>query len=392
MFEAMEMAPPDAILGLTEAFKQDSNPEKISLSVGVYKDDSGTTPILDCVKAAESRIAESENSKSYLGIDGLAEYGSLVRGLIFGNDLDGRAVTLQTPGGTGALRVSGDFLKQKVGASTIWLSNPTWANHGGVFRSAGLQTESYTYLNEQRTGLDFQGMLDSINQMPSGDVICLHACCHNPTGVDPTIEQWNQIAAVCNERNVLPLIDFAYQGFGNGITEDAAALIPFVQSGKEFIVCSSFSKNFGLYGERIGALTIASEDASTAEVTLSHAKLSVRTNYSNPPNHGGAIVSTVLSDENLRSQWIDEVAQMRNRINGMRDRFVAAMQQRNAPVDFGFIKAQRGMFSFSGLNKDQVDTLRNDHSVYIVGSGRINVAGLTDENLDRFCDCVMEVL
>lgn len=392
MFEAMEMAPPDAILGLTEAFKNDLNPEKISLSVGVYKDDTGTTPILECVKQAESRIIENENSKSYLGIDGLAEYGPLVRDLIFGEDIGGRAVTLQTPGGTGALRVSGDFLKHKVGASTIWLSNPTWANHGGVFNAAGLNTETYTYLNESRTGLDFQGLLDSISQIPGGDVICLHACCHNPTGVDPTAEQWDQVAALCNERGILPLVDFAYQGFGNGITEDAAALIPFRQGGKEFIVCSSFSKNFGLYGERIGALTVVSEDDNTAAVTLSHAKRAVRTNYSNPPKHGGAIVSTVLSDEQLRSQWESEVAKMRNRINDMRDKFVKAMQQRNAPVDFGFIQSQRGMFSFSGLNKEQVDTLRNDHSIYIVGSGRINVAGLTDENLERFCDCVMQVL
>ena len=250
MFESMEMAPPDAILGLTEAFKNDPNPEKISLSVGVYKDDSGTTPILECVKQAEAKIVENENSKSYLGIDGLAEYGALVRSLIFGEEVGGRAVTLQTPGGTGALRVSGDFLKHKVGASTIWLSNPTWANHSGVFNAAGLSTESYTYLNASRTDLDFQGLIDSIDRIPSGDVICLHACCHNPTGVDPTDQQWQQIAALCNDRNILPLIDFAYQGFGNGITEDAAALIPFQQGGKEFIVCSSFLKVFALSCQR----------------------------------------------------------------------------------------------------------------------------------------------
>ena len=393
MFSSMEMAAPDAILGLNTAFNQDPNPDKINLGVGVYKDDSGITPILECVKQAEQTLLAAETSKSYLGIDGLPEYGGFVRNVMFGEQADqSRMVTLQTPGGTAALRVAADLLKQKAGATRIWLSDPTWANHGAVFNSAGLETESYRYLGDCGKALDFQGMLESLTQIPAGDVVCLHACCHNPTGVDPTTEQWSQIAAACQAGGVLPLIDFAYQGFANGIAEDAAALIPFSNQGNEFLVCSSFSKNFGLYAERVGALTVVAENREAADIALSHAKKVVRTNYSNPPKHGGAIVTAVLGSEELKRLWESEVAVMRDRINGLRTALVDAMAARNCPVDFSFIQAQRGMFSYSGLNRMQVDQLRNDHSIYIVGSGRINVAGLNSDNIPVLCDAIMEVL
>lgn len=393
MLGSLEMAPPDAILGLNVAFRNDTNPNKINLGVGVYKDESGNTPVLDCVKKAEQLLLESETSKSYLGIDGLPEYGPLVRKVLFDGTIDeDRAVTLQTPGGTGALRVAGDFLRHKVGASRIWLSNPTWANHNGVFSSAGLIVDSYTYLDGTGLALDFQGMLDSISQIPAGDVICLHACCHNPSGVDLNSEEWEQVADVCKDRGILPLIDFAYQGFANGLREDAAALRLIAEKVDEFLVCSSFSKNFGLYCERIGALTIVAGNESAATAALSHAKKSVRTNYSNPPKHGGAVVTTVLGSDALFAQWDGEVAAMRDRINGLRKLFVDTMAAKNSPVDFSFIQQQRGMFSYTGLNAMQVDQLKNEHSIYIVGSGRINVAGLNSGNVEQLCDAILQVL
>ncbi|MEE2676132.1 MAG: amino acid aminotransferase [Planctomycetota bacterium] len=393
MFGSLEMAPPDAILGLNVAFRNDPNPNKINLGVGVYKDETGNTPVLECVKKAEQLILERETSKSYLGIDGLPEYGPLVRKVLFDDKVDLlHAATLQTPGGTGALRVAGDFLKHKAGASRIWLSNPTWANHNGVFSSAGLVVNSYTYLDDTGLALDFQGLLDSISQIPAGDVICLHACCHNPSGVDPSPEQWEQIVEVVKDREILPLIDFAYQGFANGLREDASVLRLFADKVDEFLVCSSFSKNFGLYCERIGALTIVAEDDSAVTAALSHAKKSVRTNYSNPPKHGGAVVATVLGCEELFSQWDGEVTAMRERINGLRKLFVDTMAAKNSPVDFSFIQQQRGMFSYSGLNPMQVDQLKNDHSIYVVGSGRINVAGLNRENVEQLCDAILQVL
>ena len=393
MFQSMQMAPPDAILGLNEQFRNDDNPDKINLGVGVYKDESGITPILDCVKRAEQQILEQENSKSYLGMQGLEAYGPLVRNLLAPGKLEnGRAVTLQTPGGTGALRVAGDFLRQKVNARRIWVSTPTWANHPSIFKAAGLEVATYDYLGENGITLDFQSFCDSLLQIPAGDVACLHACCHNPTGVDPTIEQWQQIADICSKQKILPLIDFAYQGFGNGIDEDAAALLPFVDSGNELMVCSSFSKNFGLYCERIGALTLVADSPDSAQIALSHVKLSVRTNYSNPPKHGGAIVQAVLQDTELTHLWHKEVAVMRDRINMLRSAFVSNMAQRTRARDFSFINDQRGMFSYSGLTKTQVENLKNNHSIYIVGSGRINIAGISNANIDVLCDAIAAVI
>ncbi|NOX53812.1 MAG: aspartate/tyrosine/aromatic aminotransferase [Planctomycetes bacterium] len=396
MFEQLQPAPPDAILGLTEAFRKDARPEKINLTVGVYKDASGQTPILRCVKEAEKRLLESESSKSYLGIDGIPEYGRLVRELLWGPQHEivtsSRAVTLQTPGGTGALRVAGDFLHKLFPSAKIWCSQPTWANHPGVFKAAGLTVETYPYFDPERNSLKFDALIEALQQIPAGDVICLHACCHNPTGVDPTPEQWKQIADVVQERGILPLVDFAYQGFGVGFDEDAAGLRELSRPGMELIVASSFSKNFGLYCERVGALTVVAASAETAQTALSQLKICVRTNYSNPPYHGGGIVATVLQDAELRSTWEQEVATMRDRINGMRKLFADTMAQKTSARDFSFIKNQHGMFSQSGLTPEQVDRLREDYAIYIVRNGRINVAGMTEDNMERLCDAIASVL
>jgi aspartate/tyrosine/aromatic aminotransferase len=396
MFQTMEMAPPDAILGLTEAFKKDTNPNKINLSVGVYQDSSGKTPILDVVKQAETRLLEEELNKSYLGIDGLPAYGVQVRAMLFGENHPlvkaNRAVTAQTPGGTGALRVAADFLKQKVGAGRIWCSKPTWANHPSVFKAAGLDVATYPYLDDNGTGLDFEAMMSAVKEIPAGDVICLHACCHNPTGVDPSVNQWREIGEALQRQGVLPLVDFAYQGFAEGLDEDASGLRMLAELCPEMLICSSFSKNFGLYGERVGAMTAVADSQGTAKVVLSHVKICIRTNYSNPPKHGGAIVATVLSDPELRAKWVVELAEMRERIRNMRKLFVDTLKAKGVEQDFSFIPQQRGMFSFSGLTPVHVDALRNRYSIYIVGSGRINVAGMTEANMDTLCDAIKAVL
>lgn len=397
MFETLDTAPPDAILGLNDAFQRDSNPNKINLSVGVYKDAQGKTPILACVKAAETKILERENNKSYLAIEGLAEYDRGVAELLFGAGHEivtsGRSVTLQTPGGTGALRVAADFLKRKFPASHVWVSKPTWANHPSVFAAADRAVETYPYINAQQTGLDFPAMLEALQKIPRNDVILLHACCHNPTGIDPTREQWRQIADVVQQRGLLPLVDFAYQGFGDGLEEDALGLRELCRPGQELFVCSSFSKNFGLYSERVGALTIVAADRTAADAAMSHARVCVRVNYSNPPQHGAAIVATVLGDAKLREQWMQELAAMRDRIHAMRTRFVKAMAAKTSKRDFAFIAQQRGMFSFSGLTPMQVDQLRTKHAIYVVTQGgRINVAGMTDANMDRLCDAIADVI
>ncbi|QEG38873.1 amino acid aminotransferase [Roseimaritima ulvae] len=394
MFETVSTAPPDAILGLSEAFQQDPNPHKINLSVGVYKDAEGKTPVLRCVKAAEQRIVDNEPTKSYLGIDGLPEYRQHVAGLLFGDTIDAeRLAVVQTPGGTGGVRVAADFVGSQFAGAKVWISNPTWANHPAIFQSAGVATETYRYLNADRTGLDFEGLATDLTNGPAaGDAVLLHACCHNPTGVDPTAEQWDQVGAILQQRKLLPIIDFAYQGFGNGLQQDAAGLHTVLRHCPEALVCSSFSKNFGLYSERVGALTLVAAEADAATASLSQLKRLVRANYSNPPRHGAAIVATVLGDAELTSQWHDELAQMRQRIATMRQQFVERMRATGVDRDFQFLLNQNGMFSFSGLNPMQVDELRSQHSVYIVGSGRINVAGMTEDNLPRLCDAIAAVL
>src|SRR3954470_3002678 len=345
MFDSLPLAPPDAILGLSDAFRSDPNPRKINLSVGVYKDEQGNTPILTCVKEAERRMLANEKTKGYLSIEGHPDYDARAQELVFGAGHEviasRRAVTAQTPGGTGSLRVAADFLKKHFPAAKVWLSKPTWANHGAIFAAAGQQVESYAYIDASGQNLDFPALLAALQKIPSGDVILLHACCHNPTGIDPTPDQWKQIAALVHQRGLLPLVDFAYQGFGDGIIEDAAGLRELAQPGHELLVCSSFSKNFGLYGERVGALTVVTTSEEAAQRTLSQVRISVRTNYSNPPAHGAAIVAAVLSDAELRRQWEQELAAMRDRIHAMRRLFVETMRKKAPKDDFSFLGNQK---------------------------------------------------
>jgi aspartate/tyrosine/aromatic aminotransferase len=395
MFESLQIAPPDAILGLIEAFQKDPNPAKINLTVGVYQDAHGQTPMLQCVKEAERRLLASESSKNYLGIGGLAAFNHQAEQLLFGADhplLKARRVaTIQTPGGTAALRVAADFLLRNYGPLTVWCSKPTWVNHPNVFGSTGHHIKTYSYLDAFGTGLDLSGMLSSLEQSQPGDVVCLHACCHNPTGVDPTVEQWQAIGDLIQEKRLLPLVDFAYHGFGDGLCEDAVGLGALLPKLEEIIVCSSYSKNFGLYGERVGALMVVTKTASHADAALSQMKAAVRANYSNPPRHGAAIVATILGDNQLRKQWEQELAEMRNRIHEMRHLFVESMRQRMPERDFSFIARQRGMFSYSGLTPLQVDQLRNQYAIYIVGSGRINVAGMNADTMPQLCDAIAAV-
>lgn len=397
MFNALEMAPPDPILGLIEAFKKDPNPAKINLSIGVYRDGNNVTPVLESVKKAEERILATEKTKNYVSPNsGAPDYVAAVQELIFGAGHEiiqnKRAVTAHTPGGTGALRVTGDFLKTKLGAKRIWLSEPTWPNHPSVFQAAGLDISTYPYYNATTKTLDFDLMIDALTKVPSGEFVLLHGCCHNPTGMDPTVPQWKAIAEVATKQGWVPVFDFAYQGLADGIREDAAGLAEFLAPGKELFICSSFSKNFGLYNERVGALTVVGESEVAAEKALSHLKRIIRTNYSNPPAHGSAIVTTVLNDNELRILWEGEVKTMRERIAGMRRLFVDTLKAKGVVQDFGFLTTQKGMFSFSGLTKDQVSELRDNHAIYIVGSGRINVAGMTESNMDVLCSAIASVL
>lgn len=396
MFENFTPAPPDAILGLTEAFKKDPNPKKVNLGVGIYKDAQGRTPVLASVKRAEERILQSENTKNYLGIEGSPEYAAAVQELLFGATHEvltsKRSVTAQAPGGTGALRVAADFIARMFPKARVWLSDPTWPNHPSVFKAAGLEVGTYPYFDAAANGVKFDAMLAAIKTMPAGDVLLLHGCCHNPTGADLTVAQWQQIAAVVTERKLLPLVDFAYQGFGDGLEEDAAGMRVMCQPGQEVLIASSFSKNFGLYNERIGALTLVATTPEAAETALGHLKLAIRANYSNPPAHGAAIVTTILRDPALRAQWEGEVTEMRNRINQMRHLFVETLNEKGVTQDFSFIANQRGMFSFSGLTPDHVKALREQFGVYIVGSGRISVAGMTEGNMDYLCEAIAAVL
>lgn len=396
MFEHVNEAPADPILGLTELFKKDERADKINLGSGVYKNEAGQTPILDTVKAAEKILLEDEQTKVYLSIEGLPEYGKAVQQLLFGAGdsiiTDHRAVTAQAPGGTGALRILADFAFRHVGVRTVWISDPTWANHANVFRAAGLEVKTYRYYDAATHGLDFDGMVSSLEQIPSGDMVLFHGCCHNPTGIDPTLEQWQQLCELSLKKGWLPFFDFAYQGFSKGIEEDAAGLRLFSDTHEELLVASSFSKNFGLYNERVGAATIVAKDAETARISFTQMKAGIRSNYSNPPSHGAKIVTTILSDAKLTALWQEEVAQMRGRIREMRELFVATLKQYKPDVDFSFIEEQNGMFSFSGLTKEQVLKLREEHGVYIVNSGRISVAGITRASMETLCKAIAAAL
>lgn len=396
MFQSIEPAPADPILGLTEAFRADPNPNKINLGVGVYQDSSGKTPTLASVRKANDKIAASDAGSSYLPIPGLAEYTAAVQQLAFGVDHEvvtsGRAFTAQTPGGTGALRVVGDFLNQNLPGSTLWVTDPTWANHANIFTAAGVSLAKLPYFDKASSSLMLVELLKALGEVPEGDTVLLHGCCHNPTGVDPTPEEWKQIGDKIYAQGLLPILDFAYQGFGEGVEPDAVGLREMARAGEEFIVCSSFSKNFGLYNERVGAATFVAADADRAKVVGSQVKRVIRANYSNPPAHGARLVATVLADEALKSEWHTELTAMRDRINGMRMLLVDKLAEKGCPGDYGFIKDQRGMFSFSGLTKDQVHALRDQHAIYIVDSGRINVAGITEQNVDRLTEAIAEVV
>jgi aspartate/tyrosine/aromatic aminotransferase len=396
MFDRLSEAPPDAILGLTEAFRKDPNPNKINLSVGVYKDAAGNTPVLDVVKEAEGRLLAAETSKEYLGIAGDSEYARQVQQLLLGSEheaiVGGRVATVQTPGGTGGLRVAADFIKRMFPEATVWLSQPTWPNHPSIFQAAGVPTATYPYFDPKTNSLDLDALLSALDHVPAGDVVLLHPCCHNPTGVDPSPGQWKQIADVVYGGPRLPLLDFAYQGFGTGLGEDARGVVEFCRPGRELLVCSSYSKNFGLYRERTGALSIVGATPEASRVALSQIKLCIRANYSNPPAHGAATVALVLGDPQSRRRWEDELTQMRDRINGMRRSFAERMQTHRTGWDFSFLTAQRGMFSFSGFSPEHVDRLREEYSIYLVRNGRINVAGMTPSNLDYLCASIAQVL
>lgn len=399
MFNTIQSAPSDPILGLTEAFRADPNPAKINLAVGVFKDAQGNTPVLASVKAAEQRLVDSETTKSYMPIDGSPTYGKLVQAMLFGEKHDilnqGRVRTADTPGGTGALRVAADYLKQNHPGAAVWLSNPTWANHHGIFNAAGVDTQTYAYLDPQTNALDFDGVIDAIKKIPAGDVVLLHGCCHNPTGVDPSAAQWQIMAETVAEGGLLPIVDFAYQGFGEGLEPDAVGLRAVAAACDELLVCSSFSKNFGLYRERVGAFTLVAADSATADAVVSQVKAVIRRNYSNPPAHGAEVVSVILSDAALRAQWEAELAAMRDRINQMRAAFKAGLDERGVklnPMGNDFVVQQNGMFTMSGLGKEHVAALREQHAIYIVGSGRINVAGMTPSNLPTLCDAIQSVV
>ena len=390
-FDRIEAAPADPILGISEAFKKDPRTDKINLSVGVYKNEQGDTAILKCVKQAEKILLEKETTKSYLPISGLPEYGRAARELIFGKGHEyvdgGKAVSVHCPGGTGALRIGADFLHQQNVTATVWISDPTWANHYQIANSAGLKFERYPYYDRVNHSLAFERMMDTLSQAKEGDAVLLHACCHNPTGIDPTKEQWETIAKFLAEKKLLPMIDFAYQGFGHGIEEDAQGLRIIASHCKELLIASSFSKNFGLYNERVGVLTVVCNDVESADKVFSQFKIAVRTAISNPPAHGEKIVTTVLGDPALRAQWEQELAEMRDRILEMRKLLVEKLNAAGAG-DYSFIAEQNGMFSFSGLDKDQVERLKKEFGIYIVGSGRICVAGINHGNIDRLVEAL----
>ncbi|WP_338562630.1 amino acid aminotransferase [Erwinia sp. E_sp_B04_7] len=396
MFERIAAAPADPILGLADLFRADDRPNKINLGIGVFKDETGKTPVLTSVKKAEQYLLENETTKNYLSIDGLADFGKCTQELLFGKESvivsAKRARTAQTPGGTGALRVAADFIATQTSAKRIWVSNPSWPNHKNVFESAGLEVCEYQYYDAANHALDFDGMVSVLREVKAGDIVLFHGCCHNPTGVDPSAEQWTKLSEMSLANGWLPLFDFAYQGFARGLEEDAEGLRIFASSHQELIVASSYSKNFGLYNERVGALTLVASEASVADTAFSQVKATIRANYSNPPAHGAAVVATILSNAELRALWEQELTDMRQRIHRMRQLFVNTLQEKGAKGDFSFIISQNGMFSFSGLTKDQVIRLREEFGVYAVNSGRVNVAGMTPDNMAPLCEAIVAVL
>jgi len=389
-------APPDPILGLAEAFRNDTRDGKINLSSGVFVDETGRTPVLDTVIEAERRLAAAAGTKLYRPIDGDQAYRDLVRNLVLGGDHEavasGRALATQTPGGTGGLRVAADLLRQTGSGETLWMSEPTWPNHPQMFAAAGFKIRTYPYTDATGRRIDEAAMLEALAQASPGDIVLLHGACHNPTGVDPSPELWKKIGDLVDDRRLSPLVDLAYQGFGDGLREDAAGLMELVRPGAELLVSTSFSKTFSLYSERVGAMLVIARSAADAAAIQSHVKIAIRVNYSNPPAHGADIVRTVLADAELRPRWELELAAMRNRIKDNRRALVAALEARSIPGDWGGIATQRGMFALLGLTLAQVARLRDEYGVYVVGKGRINVAGFTSANLDPFADALAAVI
>lgn len=396
IFTAISQAPADPILGLTDTFKADPRADKINLGVGIYKDEAGNTPVLRSVKEAEAILLEHETTKNYLGIEGVQAYNDAVQTLLFGEQSEiitlKRAKTAQAPGGTGSLRVAAEFVMCNTDTRTIWVSNPTWANHHNIFETAGLTVKEYRYYRPEQHDLDFDAMLTDLEAAQIGDLVLLHGCCHNPTGIDLNALQWQAIAELCVAKQLVPLFDFAYQGFGDGVEEDALGLRTVAALVPELIIANSFSKNFGLYNERIGAVTVVAADHEQAERAFSQVKRTIRANYSNPPAHGAMIVSTILATPELKTMWLAELTEMRERIAKMRVLFVDTLAANGVKQDFDFIRHQAGMFSFSGLTKAQVDLLRDEHAIYIVGSGRISVAGMTATNVPVICRAIAQIL
>ena len=396
LFAAIEMAPRDPILGISEAFNADQHPEKSNLGVGVYYDDNGKVPLLGCVQKAESLLMEKLAPRTYLPIEGLAAYDKAVQELVFGANSEvvtsKRAITAQAIGGTGALKLGADFLKRFSPNAQVYISDPSWENHRALFESAGFVVNNYPYYDTATKGVNFDGMLASLKSMPAGSIVLLHACCHNPTGADLTDQQWAQVIHVVTERGLVPFLDMAYQGFGDGITEDGKVVGMFAAAGGALFVSNSFSKSFSLYGERVGALSIVAANAEEAARLMSQLKRVIRTNYSNPPMHGGQVVAMALATPELRKLWEEELAGMRVRIKAMRQALVDKLKVKAPQHNFDFVIQQRGMFSYSGLTKAQVERLKTEFSIYAVDTGRICVAALNSRNIDRVVDAIAKVL
>ncbi|MFJ5284147.1 amino acid aminotransferase [Pseudomonas sp. NPDC088429] len=396
LFSAVEMAPRDPILGLNEAFNADTRTTKVNLGVGVYCNEEGRIPLLRAVIEAETIRVAQHASRGYLPIDGIAAYDQAVQKLLFGNDSPlisaGCVITTQAVGGTGALKIGADFLKQLLPNAVVAISDPSWENHRALFETAGFPVQNYRYYDAATHDVNRAGMLEDLNALPNGSIVILHACCHNPTGVDLTPADWNNVLDVVKAKGHVPFLDMAYQGFGDGIDEDAAAVRLFAESGLTFFVSSSFSKSFSLYGERVGALSIISESKEESARVLSQVKRVIRTNYSNPPTHGASIVAAVLNSPELRAQWEAELAEMRQRIRGMREQMVALLAEKAPGRDFSFVGRQRGMFSYSGLTTEQVHRLRNEFGIYALDTGRICVAALNQSNIKAVTDAIVQVI
>jgi aromatic-amino-acid transaminase len=395
LFTNVEQAPRDPIFGLSEQFNADTNPSKVNLAVGVYFDDNGKLPLLQCVQAAEKAMAAEPKARGYLPIDGIAAYDDGVKKLVFGADSavykDGRVATVQCIGGTGALKIGADFLKDLTPSAKVLISDPSWENHRALFTHAGFDVQQYRYYNAAKRGIDFEGMVADLKAAAAGTVVVLHACCHNPTGYDITSAQWDDVVAICKSNGLVPFLDMAYQGFGYGLAEDGLAVQKFVAAGLQILVSTSFSKSFSLYGERVGALSIVCESKAEAERVLSQVKIVIRTNYSNPPTHGGTVVAAVLNDPALRVQWEAELGDMRGRIKSMRQKLVDGLKASGVKQDMSFITDQIGMFSYSGLSKDQMVKLRSEFGIYGTDTGRMCVAALNSKNIDYVCACIAKV-